>query len=313
MPAIFGSGLERDLLILGEVLERGGHEINVSVPHFREQWGERFDLNIFLEHLGNVPFLERYLEQAQANALIPNAEWFYEEWIPHLGSLDLILCKTKDSAALFSSLTTKPVVYTSFTSQDRYIRGVRKRSSLFHSAGRSGLKGTEQIVALWEEEHDWLPKLDLHFSQVLVAESLDLYTVAKVTKVVGPLPDATFRLAQNRSQIHLCPSIYEGFGHYINEAKSVGAVVVTTDGPPMNELIRSDFGFLIPTEERVAVRVAMGSIVSVEALRSVIREGVLPLLEDRARLLRMGRRARADFLENDSLFRERLLALVGSL
>jgi hypothetical protein len=37
----------------------------------------------------------------------------------------------------------------------------------------------------------------------------------------------------------------EGYGHYINEGRSVGAVVVTTDYPPMNELVSERDGFLI--------------------------------------------------------------------
>ena len=46
----------------------------------------------------------------------------------------------------------------------------------------------------------------------------------------------------NRCAVHLCPSSYEGFGHYINEARSVGAFIVTTNAQPMNELVTPDFG-----------------------------------------------------------------------
>ncbi len=37
----------------------------------------------------------------------------------------------------------------------------------------------------------------------------------------------------------------EGFGHYIVEALSTGAIVVTTDGAPMNELVTPKSGFLV--------------------------------------------------------------------
>lgn len=47
----------------------------------------------------------------------------------------------------------------------------------------------------------------------------------------------------------MCPSLAEGYGHYINQARAAGAVIVTTDAPPMNELIVSNaMGVLIPTK-----------------------------------------------------------------
>ncbi|KAJ3069833.1 hypothetical protein HDU98_007091 [Podochytrium sp. JEL0797] len=37
--------------------------------------------------------------------------------------------------------------------------------------------------------------------------------------------------------VHICASEQEGYGHYINEARSLGALIVTTDHPPMNEFV----------------------------------------------------------------------------
>ena len=43
----------------------------------------------------------------------------------------------------------------------------------------------------------------------------------------------------------ICCSKAEGFGHFIQEAKASSSVVLTTGGPPMNEFVSNDDGFLI--------------------------------------------------------------------
>jgi len=47
---------------------------------------------------------------------------------------------------------------------------------------------------------------------------------------------------QSVADIHMCPSLIEGWGQYIDEGRRAKAVVLTLDAPPMNELIsdRSD-------------------------------------------------------------------------
>ena len=47
---------------------------------------------------------------------------------------------------------------------------------------------------------------------------------------------------QSVADVHMCPSLIEGWGQYIDEGRRAKAVVLTLDAPPMNELIsdRSD-------------------------------------------------------------------------
>ena len=60
---------------------------------------------------------------------------------------------------------------------------------------------------------------------------------SNVTIVRQKMPLPELRRLMATTGIHVCPSACEGFGHSINEARSLGAVVVTTDAPPMNELV----------------------------------------------------------------------------
>ncbi|GAB9476764.1 hypothetical protein Gpo141_00013822, partial [Globisporangium polare] len=47
----------------------------------------------------------------------------------------------------------------------------------------------------------------------------------------------------------LCTSRMEGYGHYINQARVSGGVILTSDGAPMNELVTSsDMGVLVEAE-----------------------------------------------------------------
>jgi hypothetical protein len=46
------------------------------------------------------------------------------------------------------------------------------------------------------------------------------------------------RRLQAASGVHICASEREGFGHYLNEARGAGALVISTDHPPMNEMVQ---------------------------------------------------------------------------
>ena len=51
----------------------------------------------------------------------------------------------------------------------------------------------------------------------------------------------------NNAGFFVAPSEMEGYGHYINEGRKNGAIVITLDAPPMNELVEDGVtGFLVP-------------------------------------------------------------------
>lgn len=52
-----------------------------------------------------------------------------------------------------------------------------------------------------------------------------------------PFSFASVAALQRRSAVHVCPSEREGFGHYVNEARAVGALVVAPAHAPLDELV----------------------------------------------------------------------------
>src|SRR6202011_4092360 len=68
---------------------------------------------------------------------------------------------------------------------------------------------------------------------------------ANIVHEHGFLSDQDLRTLQNSHRFHLCLSEAEGWGHYIAEAMSVGAVTFTCDAPPMNELVGAERGVLV--------------------------------------------------------------------
>jgi ABC-type nitrate/sulfonate/bicarbonate transport system ATPase subunit len=120
---------------------------------------------------------------------------------------------------------------------------------------------------------------------------------------------AELKKLQNACGIHLCPSRSEGWGHNIVEGLSCGAVVVTTDAPPMNEHVGPEFGLLVATARTEARHMGTNYFVAIDALEAAVERAIrMP----HQQLAAMGSLARQRFLEIDREFRARVGALLAS-
>lgn len=91
---------------------------------------------------------------------------------------------------------------------------------------------------------------------------------------------------------------------------SCGAVVITTDGPPMNEMVTPDRGALVRYGRTGRQRLGTNYFVDVDALEeSIARVMAMPEAEKRA----LGASARRWYQSNDEFFRQRVVELVGSV
>lgn len=307
-----GVGIDRDVAIMEAVLS-SGHDVDyrsqkrpeslwkqIVASMSSRQTRDNSDLYLLTER---IPFLLGRLPGCVA--LVPNQERFPKRHTQRLKHVDHILCKTRHAETVFSGFGPA-VHYVGFTSFDRQLADeTPDYSRFFHLAGRSTLKGTATLLAAWSRHPEW-PQLTL----VQAPENAPANVPKNVRLITEFIPDNELCRMQNRHGIHLCPSLSEGWGHYIVEAMSCSAVVVTTDGPPMNELVTADRGVCVPWHNSAPRHLGTNWHVSVEAIEAAV-ESVIAMTNTEK--MRLGRAARRWFEVNDIEFRHRFADTVSKL
>ncbi|OWZ21410.1 hypothetical protein PHMEG_0004038 [Phytophthora megakarya] len=193
--------------------------------------------------------------------LMPNIEmWELDE--NHFWRVDLVLCKTRiceERVTKWYEQQGNPsnakVVYTKHTSSDqasyaRRVLGDEVKPKNFddvrfiHTVGGSYWKGTRQVIECWLSRPNF-PPLDLYIHnwayEGMFKGSYDKrIPKSQIRLTTDEVDRNTFSKAIAESAYFLCPSQMEGYGHYMNQARASGGVIITTDLDPMKELIEND-------------------------------------------------------------------------
>jgi glycosyltransferase involved in cell wall biosynthesis len=215
---------------------------------------------------------------ALKNYLVPNPEFFEVT-----GKLpDEFLCKTRHAVQALSKLA--PTVYVGHTSFDygNYSRN-KDENLIVLFAGKSWLKNADKVLQAWLRNLDF-PHLVMTYQNALPAD-VDKNNLPVNLSIYESLSEADMNHYARQAGAFLCPSSIEGFGHYINEGRASGALVLTTDYSPMNELIDEDSGILIAPESAIDAAVLVNrphlvsdydfelkaAIISVENIEQAVR------------------------------------------
>lgn len=289
-----GVGLSTDMALLEAMLVNAGHQVQ-RVDWLAPMMG-RCDVGIFLEL-----WSQRLSRHARRTVGVFNLEWFQQSWRRDLPRITQLWSKSMESHAAYQKLRLRSSTLTGFLSRDLMDRSVIRQPTALHLRGHSDLKGTHEVIDAWRSDPG-LPPLT-----IISAVPLE---VPHYVRVLGRLSDAELAMEMNRATFHICPSRAEGWGHYITEALSVGAYVITTDASPMNEHVRPEWGSLIRPAS-VGRRGMVGDyVVSAEAIAHAARLASDLSVEQ---LKLMSGRARAHFEQRNATFTTTALDLLARI
>lgn len=310
-----GHGLSRDIALVAGLLAEAGHTVepiafsnekglrnlHIGGLWLQRAWKGRADLQLCLEHI-----YPNVLPLARRNLWMPNPEWFRPRWRDALGDLSGTLCKTHHAVEIFAGLGCRPR-FVGFTSQDRRDAAVPRQRRFLHLAGKSPVKGTEAVLEAWRRHPEWPPLVVVQTARHARAGAAP---AANIDHRIGRMADAELRQLQNACRFHLQPSEAEGFGHCLVEGLSTGAVVLTTDGEPMNELVRPGHGLLIEPARVGRLGLARRHHVDADGIERAVDQA---LAMDEAAVAAMATASRAAFEAMDRDFRDRFAGHVAQM
>lgn len=231
-----GAGLDVDISLYRDIFESCGWSV-VCKSHEDDIAGEEpVDINLFLEHIRS-----EWMPLASQNWFMVNQEIGHSTRC--YSRLDLVIAKTRHAQGIMEYIRdyngyNYEVLYTCHSSKNRGRDTVPARHEVYclHVPGKSANKNTKPLLDAWWRHPEW-PRL------VVVGRPRQLVYLPRYTGLdnvdilMERVPDEDLDTLYAHADLHICTSEAEGWGHYLNEARSTGGVCMVTNGEPMNELL----------------------------------------------------------------------------
>lgn len=246
-------GFESDAKIYKKILNEIFPKYNcIIVDSDRAKPSEHDNIHLYISNVD-----KKWFPFADVKMLMINHELFFQSEkdkdLARYSELNYVLCRTQIGYDWAMKIKLEQgfkysIILTRFTTVFPSLSIQKDQNLILHSAGEHHWKQTDSIIKAWQKYPD-LPLL------ILTCTGQCFRNVEPILKKGGYprnihfhkklLDYEKFVSLKNRAGIHLCPSIVEGYGHYINESRKVKSLVITTNFPPMNELVDDTCGILI--------------------------------------------------------------------
>jgi 2-polyprenyl-3-methyl-5-hydroxy-6-metoxy-1,4-benzoquinol methylase len=233
--------------------------INMKDKHIKSNPEKQYLCKFIIESITPSAI---FYTQAAYTVFVPNSEFLTEWDDKYVKFVDIILCKNKHIYNIYKSQKVDAdLILCKFTTPCLYKSLKKDYTLMTHFAGTSMLKNTGELLNYWinsdfiKSNHKLIITRRLIFKTTLddlernIFKKVDFQPITKFLNhtVTGKaykniywfdfLPYQVMSDIANTAGISLCPSLIEGYGHYINESRCLAQVILTTDAAPMNEFI----------------------------------------------------------------------------
>jgi len=287
-------GLLNDCVILKNKLKEQ-YKVNQFICEERDintiKQNETYDKQFFIEHI-----FPNLLTNSPCNIYIPNLEFINQNDYNLMQTkyIKYVIAKTNHSYNELYKILGNKVVKWIWSSIDRNICTIQPDFNQYlHIKGQSRFKNSQMILDIWRNHPEWPMLHIVHYGDlnkngflqikepVVINDNITLYQYK--------LDDNSLKHLMNKCGNHICPSQTEGYGHYINEARSVGAVIITTNSEPMNEFTTKKYGFLVNVNSIKKLNMGMLCLIEQSELENTIKKCINTSLKNKLKQSKIGK------------------------
>ncbi|MGN7938751.1 glycosyltransferase [Virgibacillus sp. 6R] len=271
---------------------------NINLNHFKK-WIKKNNIDtVFFNEQREIDIVYKIKK------LFPNLkvgsyiDYYKDNTVKEFYLYDFLICNTKRHYSVFKEHPQCYYVPWGTNVDDyRPVEKPGKDLTFFHSVGMSNRKGTSFVIdAFINGEIYKDSKLIIHTQKSLKdsfgydEKELSNYNIEVIEKTVTT-PGLYYL-----GDVYVYPTMLDGLGLTMYEALASGLAVITTDHPPMNEVINSNVGCLVEVDYLKSRADGYYWPLSIVKLDSLIKNMKF-FVENPDRLLQMKDTARKEAIE----------------
>jgi len=235
------AGIVVDAMLLHNLIQKNVSEDSdiLFIEHLGKTWSvpnyvpdESGDIGIWIQN----PLFD-HLKNFKKNIWFVNEEWIGVDELKKIDQFDYIIVKNEYARKLLEPIRPD-VISLPFLSYDFYDPNILKEKQFLHLNGRAIQKNTELVVK------QNVPMTVFDTTKRFVCPSnIDYVTPYMIKRDIKKI--------LNKHSVHICPSLYESWGHYLYEGLSTGAEIICSDIPSFTENLDQSLVHTIPVVEKI--------------------------------------------------------------